>query len=247
MFTSVLWIGFVTVALWVLPLTTCTGPQASNCTYNFTFLGLTDAVLTPEIGTSISIDFSLEATTPHCDLLDNVRITVGKRSSRFLAPLCIINYDMKETCLPPIAEKICKCLPEKGWYRLSKTIKETDYASWVWQTNKNEVEDVIVNITNPPRACLDPALSDNYLRPSISPEVRTGTDDARNVTPFYGNSVLHPAVQLHNTASGFPLPCKVRTSTSKRATPSSGYIEMSRPAGKRSSDNNQEEREYVNI
>ncbi|KAK7476857.1 hypothetical protein BaRGS_00031939, partial [Batillaria attramentaria] len=103
----------------------------------------------------------------------------------------------------------------------------------------------------PPRVCLDPALSDNYLRPSVSPEVRKGTDDARNVTPFYNNSVLRPVVQLHNTIckpdSDSPLPCRVTKSTSKDTASSSGYIEMSRPAEKRSSDKSQEQREYVNI
>ncbi|KAK7473404.1 hypothetical protein BaRGS_00035331, partial [Batillaria attramentaria] len=138
-------------------------------TYTFTFRGLTGNVVSPDIDTNISIDFGLEATTPHCDLPDNVRITIGKTFSSFQAPACIINYAVNETCHPPISGDICQCLPQKGWYRLSKTIEEADYTSWVWRTNTNNVETAIINITSNHSIIvfLDPALNpfhSNLLR-----------------------------------------------------------------------------------
>ncbi|KAK7473408.1 hypothetical protein BaRGS_00035335 [Batillaria attramentaria] len=45
---------------------------------------------------------------------------------------------------------------------------------------------------NPPRSCLPPAPPEDYLHPSVSAEVQEGTDDAKNVTPFYENSELRP-------------------------------------------------------
>ncbi|KAK7473403.1 hypothetical protein BaRGS_00035330 [Batillaria attramentaria] len=45
---------------------------------------------------------------------------------------------------------------------------------------------------NPPRSCLRPAPPEDCLHPSESAEVEEGTDDAKNVTPFYENSELRP-------------------------------------------------------
>ncbi|KAK7490314.1 hypothetical protein BaRGS_00018475, partial [Batillaria attramentaria] len=41
-----------------------------------------------------------------------------------------------------------------------------------------------------PRPCVWPALSDDYLHPVVSRRVKEGTDDSTTVTPLYENSVL---------------------------------------------------------
>ncbi|KAK7507800.1 hypothetical protein BaRGS_00000765, partial [Batillaria attramentaria] len=66
-----------------------------------------------------------------------------------------------------------------------------------------------------PRPCRWPALSDDYLHPTVSHGVVEGTNDAVKMTPLYENSVLRKLDTLGDTGNSLANPDVVENTSPK--------------------------------
>ncbi|KAK7473749.1 hypothetical protein BaRGS_00035024 [Batillaria attramentaria] len=107
--------------------------------------------------------------------------------------------------------------------------------------------------SDPPRSCLPPAPPEDYLHPSVSAEVQEGTDDAKNVTPFYENSELRPLKLSDVTlSSSSSVVAAVLAHTSvedgfhtAEYGPETGYMPMNRKLNEGRAETDQESTEYT--